>query len=81
MDLLEPSALSTTCAYKGRASYWSARVGDRILPDLAWTYEQPLHDAVPVQGLVAFFTECLDLAIDGVAVPRPRTPWWRLPPA
>lgn len=81
MDLLEPSPLRTVCAYKGHASYWSARVGDRVLPDVAWTYEQPLHDAVPVQGLVAFFTERLDLAIDGVAVPRPQTPWSRLPPA
>ena len=81
MDLLEPSPLHTVCAYKGRASYWSARVGDRVLPDLAWTYEQPLHDAVPVEGLVAFFTERLDLAVDGVALPRPQTPWSRLPPA
>jgi uncharacterized protein (DUF427 family) len=81
MQLLEPSSLHTICAYKGRASYWSARVGDRVLRDIAWTYEQPLHDAVPVRGLVAFFTERLDLAVDGVAVPRPVTPWSDRPPA
>ncbi|GAA2141596.1 DUF427 domain-containing protein [Nocardioides koreensis] len=75
MELLEPSSLHTVCAYKGRASYWSARVGDRVLSNIAWTYEQALHDAVPVQDMVAFFTERLDLTVDGVARPRPVTPW------
>lgn len=75
MDRLERSDRHTVCAYKGRASYWSARAGDRLLPDLAWTYEEPLHDALPVRGLVAFFTERLDLTVDGVLLPRPVTPW------
>ena len=82
MDLLERSDRHTVCAYKGQASYWSARVGDRHLPDLAWTYEEPLHDALPVRGLIAFFTERtgVDLVLDGVEVPRPVTPWSDLPP-
>src|SRR3712207_476121 len=29
-DLLEPSNRSTHCPYKGDASYWSVRVGDRV---------------------------------------------------
>lgn len=57
MDLLVPSGLHTTCAYKGHASYWSVRVGERLVLDLAWTYEEPLHDAEPVRGLVSLFTE------------------------
>ena len=63
------------CAYKGVASYWSARVGDATLANIAWTYEEPLADAVPVRGLVAFFTERLDLSLDGVDIERPITPW------
>lgn len=77
MDLLEPSESHTVCAYKGRASYWSARVDDRLLPDLVWTYERPRHDALPVQGMLAFYTERVDLVVDGVEVPRPVTPWSR----
>jgi uncharacterized protein (DUF427 family) len=50
-------------------------VGERVVPDIAWTYDDPLHDALPVRGLVAFFTERLDLELDGVAVERPVTPW------
>jgi uncharacterized protein (DUF427 family) len=75
MELLEPSESHTVCAYKGRASYWSARVGDRLLPDLVWTYERPQHDALPVQGMLSFYTERVDLSVDGVAVRRPVTPW------
>lgn len=75
MELLEHSPRHTACAYKGRASYWSVRVGDQLLEDLAWTYEEPLHDAVPVRGLVAFYDERVDVTVDGRAVERPRTPW------
>ena len=75
MDLLTATETHTICAYKGVAAYWSATVGDEIVPDIAWTYEQPLNDAVPVRDLVAFFTERLDLSLDGEALARPVTPW------
>ncbi|HSN10834.1 MAG TPA: DUF427 domain-containing protein [Propionibacteriaceae bacterium] len=75
MDLLVPSDTHTLCAYKGRASYWSARVGETFVKDIAWTYREPLHDAVPVRDRVAFFTERLDLTVDGRPHERPRTPW------
>ena len=75
MDLLEATSTHTVCAYKGQASYWSARIGDTLLPDLAWSYPAPLNDAVPVGGLIAFLTERLDLTIQGEPQPRPRTPW------
>ncbi|WP_083807861.1 DUF427 domain-containing protein [Intrasporangium calvum] len=63
------------CANKGVASYRSARIGDQIVADLAWTYEEPLHDAAPVAGLVCFYTERTDPGLDGVAIERPVTPW------
>jgi uncharacterized protein (DUF427 family) len=75
MDALEPSGSRSVCAYKGRASYWSVVGGGPALADVAWTYREPLADAVPVKDLVAFFTERLDLTLDGERVPRPVTPW------
>ena len=72
---LIPSSTITYCAYKGRASYWSATVGGRLVPDLAWSYEEPLHDAARVRGLVAFFDERIDLSLDGRRRERPITPW------
>ena len=76
---LEPSDRVTACAYKGEASYWSVRVGDRVEPDLAWTYRHPLHDAEPVQDMIAFFNERIDLDVDGERWERPVTGWSRAP--
>src|SRR5439155_597491 len=45
MDLLEPTATVTHCPYKGQAEYWSARVGDRLVPDLAWSYRTTLPES------------------------------------
>ena len=41
--------------------------------DLAWTYEDPLPEAAPVRGLVAFFDELVDVTLDGERRARPRT--------
>lgn len=76
-DLLEPSATRTRCAYKGEASYWHARVGDRIEDDLVWSYPDPAREAQPVRGLVCFFDERVDVELDGVRQERPVTPWSR----
>src|SRR5579859_454960 len=72
---LSPSDTRTYCAYKGQASYWSATVGGRAVPDIAWTYQQPLHDAAQVRGLTAFFDERVDVVVDGERRERPITPW------
>jgi len=44
MELLRSSATTTFCGYKGAASYWDAVVGDVTIPDVAWSYEDPLPD-------------------------------------
>jgi uncharacterized protein (DUF427 family) len=68
----EPSDTVTYCAYKGRASYFSLHDGPS---DIAWTYLEPLHDAEPVRGYMAFFNERVDVTVDGTRWERPITPW------
>jgi uncharacterized protein (DUF427 family) len=70
---LEPSAKRTYCPYKGQASYWSFDADSERHEHLAWTYEQPLHDAAPLAGLVAFFDERVDVILDGERRERPRS--------
>jgi uncharacterized protein (DUF427 family) len=71
---LEPSSTQTVCPYKGTTSgYWSVRVGDALHADLAWTYHYPVPAVGQIAGLVAFYNEKLDIAVDGVALPRPQT--------
>jgi uncharacterized protein (DUF427 family) len=65
MDLLVPSDTTTHCPYKGQAQYWSVRVGDRIVEDVAWSYRTPLPESQKIAGLVAFYNERVDLFIDG----------------
>lgn len=73
--LLEPSDTVTMCPYKGTARYWSARVGDALRRDIAWSYPEPVVECPRIAGLVCFFNERVDLVIDGEPVPRPRSPW------
>jgi uncharacterized protein (DUF427 family) len=71
---LVPSQTVTACPYKGRTTgYWSVRTGDGEYPDLAWSYDFPTRQLLPITGLVAFYDEQVDVFIDGVAQPRPTT--------
>lgn len=56
-EVLERSQTTTLCPYKGVASYWSIRVPGRIFTDAAWTYSDPLLEAVPTRGCVSFLAD------------------------
>ena len=45
------------------------------LANIAWSYEEPLSDALQVAGLVSFYQEHLDLTVDGERLERVRSPW------
>ncbi len=71
---LVPSDTETACPYKGRtSSYWSIRTGETIHPDLAWCYDFPTRQLLPVAGLVAFYDELVDVTVDGERQVRPKT--------
>jgi uncharacterized protein (DUF427 family) len=76
MDLLVPSDKATACPYKGKARYWSARIGERVFPDIVWSYPEPVAECPKIKGHLAFFNEQVDaILVDGVEVPRPLTRW------
>jgi uncharacterized protein (DUF427 family) len=54
MDLLRTSATQSYCPYKGTATYWTARIGDIVLDDVAWSYEDPLPESAPLQHFLSF---------------------------
>ena len=74
-DLLEPMDLTTGCAYKGFARYWSLRTADGAVSALAWTYDEPRREVAPIRGMRCFFDERVDVTIDDEPQTRPRTPW------
>lgn len=71
---LVPTETVTECPYKGRTSaYWSARIGARTYDDLAWSYDFPTRELLPIAGLVAFYNEKVDHSLDGQRLERPLT--------
>ena len=76
MDLLTPSAKLTQCPYKGKARYYSAKIGTHVFEDIVWTYPDPIPECPKIKDYLCFFNEHVDdIFVDGVAQPRPVTPW------
>lgn len=73
MDLLLPSDTSTSCPYKGTASYWTLDTGKGRHRDVVWTYRTPLPESQKIAGLACFYNEKVDVHLDGVPQERPRT--------
>jgi uncharacterized protein (DUF427 family) len=75
---LVPSDTVTECPYKGRTSaYWSIETGGELHADLAWSYDFPTRELLPVAGMVAFYDEKVDTFLDGAPRERPRTHFFR----
>jgi uncharacterized protein (DUF427 family) len=79
-DLLEPTDHSSTCPWKGEASYWSLRVGDRVEENATWAYLDPLDDAPPLRGYRAFYWRAMDewWEEDEPAIVHARDPYHRV---
>jgi len=58
--LLVRTDRSTHCPFKGDASYWSLRVGDRTLENVVWGYEEPMDGAGWLKGYVALHWDRAD---------------------
>src|SRR5215210_2799360 len=43
-DLLEPTDRRSHCPYKGDASYWTVRAGDRVAENAVWSYRAPFPE-------------------------------------
>ncbi|MDP9396933.1 MAG: DUF427 domain-containing protein [Actinomycetota bacterium] len=79
-DSLVPSDTTTYCPYKGDASYYSLRVGDRLVEDAVWHYRDPLPGAPPLGDLVAFYLDRVDAWYeeDERLLGHPRDPFHRV---
>jgi uncharacterized protein (DUF427 family) len=72
-DLLEPIDRRTVCEWKGDASYFDLRVGDRVARSAAWTYRRPRPGYESITDHVAFYAGRVDAAFVGAerATPQP----------
>jgi uncharacterized protein (DUF427 family) len=54
-EFFKPSATRTICSWKGEASYYTLKVGDKENPDAAWYYPDTKPAANNIRGYVAFW--------------------------
>ena len=74
MDLLVKSDRHTHCPFKGNASYWTIRVGERSAKDAAWSYEAAYDETSGLKEYIAFDWTAIDRwsADDTDIVEQPR---------
>jgi len=76
LELLESTATTSRCPYKGMANYWSARISEKIFRDIVWSYHEPLPESTPIAHYLSFYNERVDaIYVDDEAMPVPKTIW------
>jgi uncharacterized protein (DUF427 family) len=78
--LLEPTDHHTRCPFKGEASYYTVRAGDREAENAAWYYPEPIEGTEWLEGHVSFYFDALDewYEEDERVYVHPRDPYHRV---
>jgi uncharacterized protein (DUF427 family) len=71
-ELLTMVRTTSHCPFKGDAKYYAARIGEHVVMDIAWVYDDPVPGAERIAGMIAFYNEKVDIDIDGDRQRRPR---------
>ena len=59
-QLLSPTAHHSYCEYKGQASYYSVKVGNKVSENAAWSYHQPSTGYESLKDHLAFYPGRVD---------------------
>jgi uncharacterized protein (DUF427 family) len=79
-EFLEPTDQHTRCPYKGEASYWTIKVGDKVAENAMWGYLDPLPGREDIRGYRAFYWNRVDAWYeeDEEIFVHPRDPYKRV---
>ena len=61
MAFLAKTDRSTTCPYKGHASYWTIYMDGRLAENSVWAYEDPYPAMAALRGRVAFYPNVVEV--------------------
>ena len=67
-SIITATETSTFCPFKGHASYWTIATAEGNLDDVMWGYREPFDECLPLKGYVAFYTDRVEVEIDGIRV-------------
>jgi uncharacterized protein (DUF427 family) len=70
---VSPTARTSVCEYKGLARYLTLTAGDRVEPEVAWTYPEPVAAYAALAGHLAVYPGRMDACMvdDEEVVPQP----------
>lgn len=72
MQHLVATSHRTHCPFKGDASYWSVKIGDRTIENVAWSYEDPYDEAETTKDYIAFYWDQIDeWTVDEMPMAKP----------
>ena len=54
-DFFRDSVHTTVCGWKGSARYWDVVVGDQVISNAVWAYDNPKPDAESIRERFAFY--------------------------
>jgi uncharacterized protein (DUF427 family) len=63
-DILVETEHTTHCPFKGDASYWSLRTGDRVVDNAVWAYLKPRDSVHWLRDHIAFYWSTMDAWFD-----------------
>ena len=56
MALFDKSETTSSCPYKGQATYYDLIAKSGTFKDAAWSYEAPIPEVLEIQDYLAFYT-------------------------
>jgi uncharacterized protein (DUF427 family) len=68
VDRFRPTSFSTTCPFKGEASYWSIEIDGHTHDGIVWAYEDPIPSAAAIAGHLSFYPDRAEVTVDGVPI-------------
>ena len=72
LPLLQPTAKTSFCEWKGVATYWTVRAGEHYAENSAWSYETPSLNFAAIESCFAFYAGVFECYVDGERVqPQP----------
>jgi uncharacterized protein (DUF427 family) len=64
MDRLVRTKHTSSCPWKGQASYFSVKGDFAKLANVVWSYETPKEDMAEIAGYLAFYTDRISVTQD-----------------
>lgn len=63
-NFIRKSDTTSYCPFKGTASYWNVVIGDEVIADAAWSYEEPFDEMLAIKNHLAFYTDKVEIELN-----------------